>query len=120
MGLSMYESKNQPLLHTRDFTYRMLQHVGLALLVVGLTLSIGVCGHLIFEPAEWHDAVLNTSLILAGIGPYIVPASVMGKIFFSLYSILVGLVFVATLGLVLAPLAHRIIHKFHLDENDDD
>ncbi|NYT86792.1 two pore domain potassium channel family protein [Pollutimonas harenae] len=116
----MYESKDKPLLNSRDFTYRILSHVGLALLVVGFTLSIGVLGHLLLEPVEWHDAVLNTALILSGIGPYIVPASVMGKLFFSLYSILVGLVFVATLGLVLAPLAHRIIHKFHLDESDED
>ncbi len=117
---AMYESKNQSLLHSRDFTYRVLQHVGLAFLVVGVTLSIGVLGHLMLEPVEWHDAMLNTALILAGIGPYIVPASVTGKIFFALYSILVGLVFVATLGLVLAPIAHRIIHKFHLDDSDDD
>ncbi|MGB6103245.1 MAG: two pore domain potassium channel family protein [Pusillimonas sp.] len=116
----MYESKNEPMLHPRDFTLRILQHVGLALLVVMVTLSVGVLGHLVFEPVEWHDAILNTALILSGIGPYIVPASVMGKIFFSLYSILVGLVFVATLGLVLAPLAHRVIHKFHLDDRDDD
>jgi len=115
----MYESKNESLLHPRDFTYRIFSHVGLALLVVAFTLAIGVLGHLLLEPVEWHDAILNTALILAGIGPYIVPASVMGKIFFSLYSILVGLVFVATLGLVLAPLAHRIIHKFHLDDDDD-
>lgn len=26
----------------------------------------------------------------------------------------------ATLGVVLAPLAHRLLHKFHLDQNDDD
>ncbi|AEC19100.1 hypothetical protein PT7_0560 [Pusillimonas sp. T7-7] len=116
----MYESKTERLLHTREFTHRVLAHVGLALLVVGFTLSIGVLGHLLLEPVEWHDAILNTALILSGIGPYIVPASVMGKIFFAFYSILVGLVFVATLGLVLAPLAHRIIHKFHLDENNDD
>ncbi len=116
----MYESKNESLLSPRNFAYRIVSHVGLALFVVGFTLSIGVLGHLLLEPVVWHDAVLNTALILSGIGPYIVPASVMGKIFFSLYSILVGLVFVATLGLVLAPLAHRIIHKFHLDEQDDD
>ena len=113
----MYESKNQALLDRWDFTQRILRHVGLALLVVIITLSIGVAGHLLLEPAAWHDAILNTALILAGIGPYIVPTSITGKIFFSVYSILVGLVFVATLGLVLAPLAHRIIHKFHLDDD---
>src|SRR5690606_23009395 len=109
--------KNQPLLHPREFKHRMLRHIGLALLVVGFTLSIGVLGHLGLEPVPWHDAILNTAMILSGIGPYIMPASITGKLFFSLYNILVGLAFVATLGLVLAPLAHRIIHKSHLDES---
>lgn len=115
----MYESKNTPLLPGRHFTLRLLRHVGLAAIIVGITLSVGVLGHLWLEPIHWHDAILNISLILAGIGPFIMPATVAGKLFFALYSILVGLVFVATLGLVLAPLAHRLIHKFHLDSESD-
>jgi len=114
----MYESKNEPLLSKRDFSHRMFRHCGLALLIVISTLALGVAGHLLFESVAWHDAILNTSLILAGIGPYILPSSITGKIFFSVYGMLVGLVFIATLGLVLAPLAHRLVHKFHLDDDD--
>lgn len=98
---------------------RMCKHVGLAMAIVGITLSIGVLGHLWLEPIHWHDATLNISLILAGIGPFIMPVSVAGKMFFAFYSILVGLVFFTTLGLILAPLAHRLIHKFHLDDDND-
>ncbi len=114
----MYESKTEPLLPTWTFALRMVKHLALAMAIVGITLSIGVMGHLWLEPIHWHDAILNISLILAGIGPFIMPVSVAGKIFFALYSILVGLVFLATLGLTLAPLAHRLIHKFHLDDDD--
>lgn len=115
----MYESKNEPLLPTWHFMLRMFKHMGLAMAIVGITLSIGVLGHLWLEPIHWTDAILNISLILAGIGPFIMPATVAGKIFFALYGILVGLVFIATLGVALAPLAHRLIHKFHLDDDDD-
>lgn len=115
----MYESKKQPLLPARHFRYRLLAHVFYALIVMVVTMAIGVIAHLILEPINWHDALLNTALIIGGLGPYIVPESVAGKVFFALYSMFVGLVFIGTLGLILAPLAHRIIHKFHLDDDQD-
>lgn len=31
-----------------------------------------------------------------------------------------GLVFISLMGIILAPVAHRMLHKFHLDENDLD
>lgn len=114
----MYESKRQPLLSRRHFAHRIAIHVLYALLVLAATVVVGVAAHIWLEPVNWHDAVLNTALIVGGIGPYIVPATPIGKLFFAAYSMFVGLVFVATLGIILAPLAHRIIHKFHLDEDD--
>ncbi len=115
----MYESKGEPLLPARHFVFRMLLHLLFAALVTVLAVFIGVVAHLWLEDISWHDAVLNTALIISGIGPFILPATVAGKIFFALYSILVGLLFVGALGLILAPVAHRLIHKFHLDEGND-
>lgn len=112
----MYESKDESVLPTGLFIRRMVLHVVYALLLIVFTLLLGLAGHLWLESPGWHDALLNTALILGGIGPYIMPVTVGGKIFFSLYSIFVGLVFAATLGLTLAPVAHRLIHKFHLDD----
>ncbi|NYT43224.1 hypothetical protein CKA81_03290 [Pollutimonas thiosulfatoxidans] len=113
----MYESKNENILSTRHFTLRMLWHFAMAVAIIVVALAMGVLGMMWIESIHWHDAVLNTSLIIAGIGPYILPATTAGKLFFSFYGMMVGLVFVATLGLVLAPLAHRLIHKFHLDDD---
>lgn len=115
----MYESKDQPLLPTHHFIKRVSWHVIYALILVALTVLAGVIGHLWLEPVAWHDAMLNAALIVGGIGPFILPATIAGKLFFALYSIVVGLVFAATLGLILAPLAHRIIHKFHLEDDND-
>lgn len=115
----MYESKNDPLLPTHHFTKRMLVHVLYAILVLAITVAIGVIAHIFLVPIAIQDAILNTSLIVGGIGPYIVPETGTGKLFFSLYSMFVGLVFVGTLGIILSPLAHRIIHKFHLDDEDE-
>ncbi|MER1968010.1 two pore domain potassium channel family protein [Castellaniella sp. GW247-6E4] len=117
-GKAVYESRKHDLLPLRDFLRRVLSHVFYALVLIFSTLCLGVVGNMWFETITWHDAVLNAALIVAGIGPFILPATVGGKIFFSFYGIFVGLVFMATLGVVLAPVAHRLLHKFHLDGDD--
>ncbi|HUH41147.1 MAG TPA: two pore domain potassium channel family protein, partial [Castellaniella sp.] len=114
----MYESKSEVLLPVREFLRRVVSHVFYALILIGATWCVGVLGNIGFEDISWHDAILNVALIVAGIGPFVLPATVGGKIFFSIYGIFVGLVFMATLGVVLAPVAHRLLHKFHLDQGD--
>lgn len=114
----MYESKHQALLPSAQFYRRLAVHVLWALVLIASTLLIGVVAHLLYETISWHDALLNTAMIVSGLGPFILPTTIAGKIFFTLYSILVSLIFVATLGLILAPLAHRIIHKLHLDDDE--
>lgn len=116
----MYESKNESLLPIRSFIARQLKHLLYALGIIIVIMLIGVIGNIWFESINLHDAILNISLMVAGIGPFILPTTVGGKLFFSLYGIFVGLVFMATMGVVLAPLAHRLIHKFHLDQEDED
>lgn len=113
----MYESRNEPVLASRQFALRVLRHIGLAFLLIVMALSLGTIGHLWFEPVAWHDALLNVSFMLAGLGPFMLPASISGKMFFAFYNVIVGLVFVALLGVVMAPILHRIIHKFHLDDD---
>lgn len=112
----MYESKGDDVLPVRQFLLRMVRHIGLAALIVMIAMGLGMAGHMWLEPVRWHDAMLNVSLILAGIGPFLLPETVAGKLFFAVYNVIVGLVFVALIGMVLAPLVHRMIHKFHLDD----
>lgn len=116
----MYEHKNRPLLPVGKFIVRQLNHILYALMIFLVITLIGVIGNIWFETISLHDAILNISLIVAGIGPFVLPTSAGGKIFFSIYGVFVGLVFMATIGVVLAPLAHRLLHKFHLDQADDD
>ncbi|HCN73713.1 MAG TPA: hypothetical protein DIS96_19215 [Pusillimonas sp.] len=113
----MYESKNQPLLPVRLFTRRLLLHIGCAILIMAATVLVGVVANVWLEAVSWHDALLNAALAIAGMGFYLMPESVGGKVFFAAYGLFVGLVFVTTLGIILAPVAHRILHKFHLDDD---
>src|SRR5690625_3158182 len=114
----MYESKEEALLSRRAFAARMLWHLVIAFLFLAGVIVIGMLGHLLFEPVKWHDAILNISLIAAGIGPLMLPATVAGQVFFVLYNVLVHLVSVALFGVVVASLVHRFRHPSHLDEVD--
>src|SRR5690625_4651494 len=114
----MYESRKDAVLPRRQFAWRMAQHVGLAGLIIVAAVLVGMVGHMWLEPVSWHDAVLNVSLILAGIGPFLLPQTVAGKLFFAFYNVLVGVVILALIGVIMAPLIHRMLHKFHLDDED--
>ncbi|HGM9949045.1 MULTISPECIES: two pore domain potassium channel family protein [Providencia] len=113
----MFESKNMPLISFSAFLKRMLLHFSYAFALIIITLLIGIVGHIAFDSSiNWHDAIFNSAFIANGIGPYIVPQSISGKIFFVFYGIFTSLVFMTTLGLIFAPIAHRMLHKFHLDD----
>ncbi|MFK8329642.1 hypothetical protein M2D63_006450 [Pseudomonas sp. BJa5] len=117
----MYESRTEAVISPRQFRYRLMWHgLGAGLLLVG-SILFGVLGHLYFEPhIPLHDAIFNATLLLGGVGPVILPESVGGKLFFAGYGLYVGLVFVASIGLILAPVAHRVLHRFHFDDGGDD
>jgi hypothetical protein len=51
-------------------------------------------------------------------GPVDVLLSNAAKIFASGYAIFSGLVFISLMALLLTPVAHRVLHKFHLAEED--
>lgn len=114
----MYESRSQALISRRQFAWRMFWHILLALAFTLVSLVIGIVGHVWLEDGvHWHDAALNATLIAGGMGSLILPETYAGKLFFAFYGVYVSLVFAATLGVMLAPLAHRILHALHLDED---
>ena len=114
----MYESLEQPLISRHRFAWRMFWHIVLATAFIVVSIFIGVIGHLLIENGvHWHDAALNAALIAGGLSPMMMPETYAGKVFFAIYGVYVSLVFAATLGVVLAPIAHRVLHAFHLDED---
>ena len=114
----MYESRFEPLLSRARFLLRMAHHPLAVLGLLLFSLLLGMVGYLCFEPVSWHEALLDASLLLGGIGPLHMPQSTGGKIFIALYGLYIALLFVAAAGLMLAPVAHRLLHKFHYDEAD--
>lgn len=113
----MYEHKSQPLLPPRAFYGRVAQSMGLALLIVAASLLLGVVGYRVFEHLSWLDAFLNAAMLLGGMGPVNAPVTAAGKLFAGLYALYCGLVVILVAGVVLAPVAHRVLHRFHLEQN---
>lgn len=112
----MYESKGQPLLPRSRFLRRLLVHALGAIALTAASLLLGIAGYSYYEGHPWHRAFLNASLLLSGIGPADLPLSLGGRLFVGFYSIYAGLVFVAAVAMILAPVAHRFLHRFHWDD----
>lgn len=112
----MYERHNQPLISRKAFIRRMLTHTSLALGLVIVSLGAGILGYHFLENLPWIDALLNASMILGGMGPVNALTTDAGKVFASLYALFSGMVFLVVAGLLVAPVAHRILHRMHLDK----
>ncbi len=112
----MYESRRQPLLARAAFARRVLGHTAAALVLVLGSIAIGMAGYMHFENLSALDAFLDTSMLLGGMGPVHIPKTDAGKLFAGLFALYAGLVFIATAALVLGPIAHRVLHRFHWDK----
>jgi hypothetical protein len=111
-----YESRRQPLASRQHYTRRVLASILIAAVLVGVSLFIGMLGYAHFEDMSWLDAFLNAAMILSGMGPVETLKTSAGKLFAGCYAIYSGFVVVLSAGFVFAPLVHRILHRFHVDE----
>ena len=116
----MYEHRHQPLLSRRQFILRLVQHVGLASLILAVSLAGGMAGYRAFERLEWVSAFLNSAMLLGGMGPVDAPQTRGGKLFAGFYALYAGLVFIVVGGLVIAPALHRLLHRVHLGDDSPD
>ncbi len=112
----MYEHRHEPLIPRRLFLGRMAKHAVGALALVVSTLWVGMAGYHWLEGLSWIDAYLNAGMILGGMGPVAKLHTIGGKLFAASYALFAGIVFLIGVGVVFAPVVHRAMHRFHLDE----
>lgn len=115
----MFEPKHEKLAPFPVFIMRVLVCLGVALCLIGIALLIGISGYHYLGGFDWIDSLLEASMILGGMGPMSRLPTDGAKIFASVYALFSGLVFIAVMGVVLSPVVHRFMHKFHLDEDTD-
>jgi putative Mn2+ efflux pump MntP len=120
-----FERRHQPLLPRAHYRLRLLVHLGLALSIVALALSLGVAGYHWLGGLAWIDALVNAAMILGGMGPVDALRTDSGKVFAACYALFSGLMFIVIVAVLLAPVVHRFLHHFHLEpeggpDQDDD
>jgi hypothetical protein len=117
----MYEHKKKPLASKQVFYQRLWKNFFLAIIFLSVSLLIGIVGYKLTVPQfSWYDSLLNASMILSGMGPIIdstIQLSNVAKVFASLYALFSGVAFISTIGIVIAPIAHRFFHKFNIEDN---
>jgi hypothetical protein len=114
----MYEHRTEPLLSRREYSQRLFRHALAAAGVGGVCLGIGMCGYHAFESLPWIDAFTNAAMILSGMGPLATPQTAAGKLFAGFYALFSGVAFLTTVGVLLAPVAHRFLHRFHVERRE--
>ena len=112
----MYEHRKQKLAPMSTFYQRVLKNIMIAILILGFCLLIGIAGYHYLGEANWLDSLHNSSMILSGMGPVIEINTVSGKVFSSFYALFSGIVFITNIGVILAPLLHRLYHRMHLED----
>ena len=114
-----FEHRRQPLISRLEFYKRVAVHTAIGLGIIGGSLGIGVLGYHYLGQLDWIDALVNASMILGGMGPVDPITRDAGKVFTSLYALYSGIVFLLTVGIIIAPVAHRILHRLNLETEGD-
>lgn len=94
----------------------MFRYFALSLFLIISALGIGIIGNHLLENLSFTDSFLNASMILGGMGPVNELKTEGGKIFAGFYALFSGLIFLVVVGLIIAPLFHRLLHRFHFEE----
>jgi hypothetical protein len=119
LTVTRFEHRSEQVLSRRNFARRMLVAIGLWSILTFVGLAIGMAGYAYFEGMSFVDAYVNAAMILSGMGPVSELKTTAGKIFAGSYAIFSGLIIVIATGFVLAPIFHRVLHRFHVEMAGD-
>ena len=119
-GWLHYERRHDQLAPRSVFVRRIVASLVVALCLIMVALLIGICGYHFLAGFGWIDSLLEASMILGGMGPVNQLPTDAAKVFASIYALFSGLILIALMGIILSPVIHRVMHKFHVDEKDVD
>ncbi|MCX7351160.1 MAG: hypothetical protein NTZ54_17150 [Alphaproteobacteria bacterium] len=110
-----FESRDRPVACKQAFINRLTRGAAWTVGIVAASLLLGTWGYIYFGNMRAIDAFDNAAMLLSGEGPLAPPSTAGGKIFAALYAVASGFLLLGLTGLMLAPVFHRILHRFHVD-----
>lgn len=115
----VYENKKQKLVSRKKFRSRIMYAVYIDVILLSISLFIGVMGYHYFNNLSYVDAFMNASMILGGMGPVDPLINNAAKIFAGVYALYSGIAFLTSFAILITPVYHRFLHKFHLEEKGE-
>lgn len=98
------------------FVQRLGRSVAMGAVLLAISLGLGMVGYHTLGGLSWVDSFLDASMILSGMGPVAEMHDTAAKIFAGCYALFSGVALLSTAGVILAPVVHRALHKFHLED----
>ena len=114
-----FEPMHAPLIPRAAFLRRIARSILIGLGFVAVSLAMGMAGYHGIAGLSWIDSLLNASMILTGMGPVDPMRTNGAKIFASAYALFSGVAFLSMVAVVVAPVVHRFMHKYHLETDED-
>jgi len=114
----MYERRHHPLAPQKHFLARIVRHGALASLLMIGSLLVGILGYHWLEGLSYVDAFVNAAMLMGGMGPVDTMHSDAAKLFAGCYALYCGLVLLVVTGILAAPVLHRLLHQFHLSDDE--
>jgi hypothetical protein len=111
----LFEHRLAPLLPVPAFRERLVRMAALGFGLIAVSLVVGMLGYHYIAGQTWPDSYLNAAMILSGMGPIGELNSTAAKIFAGTYALYSGLALILFAGIILSPIIHRFLHKFHLE-----
>ena len=115
-----FERASEPLASRATYHARLRRSVIASAALVLMSLAVGTAGYHGLEHLPWIDALLNAAMILGGMGPVATLTTTGGKLFAGCYALYAGLVFIVAGGILIAPALHRVLHRLHLEIQEEE
>jgi hypothetical protein len=113
-----FEHRRERPIPLRAFIWRLAHHGGVAAGVVAISAAIGTVGYHWLGEQGWLDAFLNACMILGGMGQVGDVTPTGGKLFASFFALYAGMIFLIVAAVLLTPIFHRVLHRFHWEGDD--